>query len=221
MRQRAQLCFRCLSRPAAIEQRAIAAVLDSIDEAIERTEEVIAATERLRDALLHDLLTRGLPGRHTEWKEVRGLGTIPACWDVVRLGDVAIVQTGRAVNRTATPDAGDLLKNVPYLSVVNVKDGYLDLEHVKTMHVSPNDLTRTDCVPAMCYSLKVAMLTSLAEGRCGEGELEPCLHQNHVFAVRPRDQALLSEFLSACAESHRPERGTFWAQLGKPPTLRR
>ena len=68
-------------------------MLDSIDEAIERTEEVIAATERLRDALLHDLLTRGLPGRHTEWKEVRGLGTIPACWDVVRLGDVAIVQT--------------------------------------------------------------------------------------------------------------------------------
>ena len=75
--------------PPLEEQRAIAAVLDSIDEAIERTEEVIAATERLRDALLHDLLTRGLPGRHTEWKQVRGLGTIPACWDVVRLGDVA------------------------------------------------------------------------------------------------------------------------------------
>ncbi len=74
--------------PPTTEQRAIAAILDSIDEVIERTEEVIAATERLRDALLHDLLTRGLPGRHTEWKEVRGLGTIPACWDVVRLGDV-------------------------------------------------------------------------------------------------------------------------------------
>ena len=74
--------------PPPEEQRAIATVLDSIDEAIERTEEVIAATERLRDALLHDLLTRGLPGRHTEWKEVRGLGTIPASWNVARLGDV-------------------------------------------------------------------------------------------------------------------------------------
>ena len=75
--------------PPLHEQRAIAAILDSIDEAIERTEEVIAATERLRDALLHDLLTRGLPGRHTEYKQVRGLGTIPACWNVARLGDVA------------------------------------------------------------------------------------------------------------------------------------
>ena len=75
--------------PPLTEQRAIAAVLDSIDEAIERTEAVIAATERLRDALLHELLTRGVPGWHSEWKEVLGIGTIPACWEVVRLGDVA------------------------------------------------------------------------------------------------------------------------------------
>ena len=74
--------------PPLAEQRAIAAVLDAIDEAIERTEEVIAATERLRDALLHELLTCGLPGRHSEWADVPGLGTVPVCWDVVRLGEV-------------------------------------------------------------------------------------------------------------------------------------
>ena len=75
--------------PPLPEQRAIAAVLDSIDEAIEDTGAVIAATERLRDALLHRLLTRGVPGWHSEWKDVRGLGTIPASWNVVRLGEVA------------------------------------------------------------------------------------------------------------------------------------
>ena len=80
--------------PPLSEQRAIAAVLDSIDDAIEGTEAVIAATERLRDALLHELLTRGVPGWHTEWKEAPGVGTIPADWEVVRLGDVAEVQGG-------------------------------------------------------------------------------------------------------------------------------
>ena len=70
-------------------------MLDSIDEAIERTEAVIAATERLRDALLHELLTRGVPGWHTEWKEVPGIGTIPADWEVVRLGDVAKANDAR------------------------------------------------------------------------------------------------------------------------------
>ena len=74
--------------PPLSEQRAIAAVLDSIDEAIERTEAFITATEQLRDALLHELLTRGVPGWHSEWQEARGIGTIPASWEVVRLGDV-------------------------------------------------------------------------------------------------------------------------------------
>ena len=72
--------------PPLPEQRAIAEVLDSIDETIERNEAVVAATERLRDALLHRLLTRGVPGWHSEWWDARGLGRIPASWDVVRLG---------------------------------------------------------------------------------------------------------------------------------------
>ena len=77
--------------PPLPEQRAIAAVLDSIDEAIESTEAVVAATERLRDALLHELLTRGVPGWHSEWKEAPGIGMVPADWEVVRLRDVAEV----------------------------------------------------------------------------------------------------------------------------------
>ena len=87
--------------PPLPEQRAIAAVLDSIDDAIEGTEAVITATEGLRDALLHDLFTRGLPGQHTEFRDVPGLGTIPADWDVVRLGDVAetITSGSRAWSR--------------------------------------------------------------------------------------------------------------------------
>ena len=85
--------------PPLPEQRAIAAVLDAIDEAIEGTEAVIAATERLRDALLHELLKRGVPGWHSEWRDVPGLGTIPASWEVVRLGDVAEVERGKFAHR--------------------------------------------------------------------------------------------------------------------------
>ena len=85
-----------IALPPQSEQRAIANVLDSIDEAIERTEAIIAATETLRDSLLHELLTRGVPGWHAEWKDVPGIGTIPADWEVVRLGDVAEVIMGQS-----------------------------------------------------------------------------------------------------------------------------
>ena len=75
-----------LRLPALSEQRCIANALDAIDEAIERTEAVITATEQLRNSLLYVLLTRGMPGWHTEWRDVPGIGTVPASWEVVRLG---------------------------------------------------------------------------------------------------------------------------------------
>ena len=80
--------------PPLYEQRSIAAVLDAIDEAIEHTDTAISATERLRDALLHELLTRGVRGWHTEWRNIPSLGTFPIDWEVVRLGDLAEVKGG-------------------------------------------------------------------------------------------------------------------------------
>lgn len=83
--------------PPLSEQRAIAAVLDAVDDTIERTEAVIAATEELRRALLHELLTRGVPGMHSEWKHVPGLGTVPACWEVTTLGGcIERIEAGRS-----------------------------------------------------------------------------------------------------------------------------
>ena len=104
--------------PSLPEQRAIADVLDSIDDAIERTEAVIAATGQLRESLLHQLLTRGVPGWHTEWKDVPGLGTIPADWDVVRLGDVGKWLSGGTPSK-ARPDFWS--GSVPWVSPKDMK----------------------------------------------------------------------------------------------------
>ena len=96
---REDVCSVPVLIPPLSEQRAIADVLDSIDEVIEHTEAVIAATETLRNSLLHELLTRGVPGWHTEWKDVPGMSTIPADWQVVLLADVATVERGKFAHR--------------------------------------------------------------------------------------------------------------------------
>ena len=114
--------------PPLPEQRAIAEVLDSIDEAIERTEAVITATQTLSDSLLHELLTRGVPGWHTEWKDVPGVGTIPADWEVVRLGD-GVVHVGSGV----TPRGGKSVytpSGITFLRSQNVHFDGLRLEDV-------------------------------------------------------------------------------------------
>ena len=115
--------------PPLPEQRAIAAVLDSIDEAIERTEAVIAATGQLRDSLLHQLLTRGVPGWHTEWKDVPGLGTIPADWEVVRLGEVAEVKGGKRLPKGST--FADEDTGLPYIRVVDFRDRTVDTGDIR------------------------------------------------------------------------------------------
>ena len=183
---------------AGRHQLVIAAVLDAIDEVIERTAAVISATECLRDALLHDLLTRGVPGWHTRWRNVSGLGTIPADWQVARLESVAEIQTGRAVNRKATQN-GSL--EVPYLSVANVKDGYLDLGVLKTMRVSEPEIERYRLRDGDVLFTEGGDADKLGRGTVWHGEIEPCLHQNHVFAARPHEYRLIPEFLAAYAAS--------------------
>ncbi len=81
--------IRSLELPLPVsrdEQRDIATILDAIDDAIERTEAVIAATESLRQAVLHELLTSGIPAWHAEWKHAQNIGTIPTNWSVTTLG---------------------------------------------------------------------------------------------------------------------------------------
>ena len=111
--------------PPLEEQRGIAAVLDSIDEAIEREEAIVVATERLRDAMLHELLTRGIPDRHTEWQNVPGLGTIPACWEVGRLGEVAEVVGGSTPSRSEPEFWGGDIPWVVPSELTNLPDRFL------------------------------------------------------------------------------------------------
>lgn len=82
--------------PKPEEQSRIAAVLDTVDEAIANTEAVIAKLRQVRAGLLHDLLTRGLgkngqlrdPIAHPEQFQDSPLGLIPRGWDVETLEQI-------------------------------------------------------------------------------------------------------------------------------------
>lgn len=98
--------------PSLAEQHDIAALLDSIDDSIDHTETVVSTTESLRDALLYRLLARGVPGWHTEWQSVPGIGTVPIDWKVVSLEDCARVRRNAA--NTVYNDSR------PYISLENI-----------------------------------------------------------------------------------------------------
>ena len=97
-------------------------MLDSIDEAIERT-------EALHDSLLHELLTRGVPGWHTEWREVPGIGTIPADWEVVRLGDVAEVRGGKRLPKGSL--FATEITSFPYIRVMDFQQRTVSTQELR------------------------------------------------------------------------------------------
>lgn len=87
-----------LSLPPLPEQTKIAAILSSVDEAIQLTQRVIDQTRRVKEGLLQDLLTRGLPG-HTRFKRTE-IGEIPAAWETRTLGEISILITKGATPTT-------------------------------------------------------------------------------------------------------------------------
>lgn len=76
--------------PPLHEQRAIADILDTVDEAIQQTEALITKLQRIKAGRLHDLLTRGLdengqlrdPIAHPEQFHETPLGLLPKAWEV-------------------------------------------------------------------------------------------------------------------------------------------
>ena len=92
---REHLSATSIPLPSLPEQRRIAEILDTIDEAIQKTEALISKLKAMKQGLLHDLLTRGLdengklrnPKTHPEHFKDSPLGRTPKDWDIHSLED--------------------------------------------------------------------------------------------------------------------------------------
>ena len=113
-----------LQLPPLPEQRKITAILSSVDDAIETTQAVINRVQVVKQGLIQELLTRGMPGRHVRFKQTE-IGEIPEGWATTRIIDVADVDYGisAAVSANSDPDIG-----WPILTGANLTlEGQIDL----------------------------------------------------------------------------------------------
>ena len=122
---------------------------------------------------------------------------LPEGWKRVPLHKIADVRTGLAKGKQGLKDALEL----PYLRVANVQDGHIDLKEVKTIQVGRADIDRYALLAGDVLMTEGGDFDKLGRGAVWAGEIAPCLHQNHVFAVRPNADYLDSSFLSALSAS--------------------
>ena len=120
-----------LSLPSLHEQRKIAAILSSVDDTIEKTQAVIDQVSVVKRGLMQELLTRGLPGRHTRFKQTE-IGEIPEEWRTVSLAECgAGVTSGSRGWAKYYSDDGAL-----FLRITNLARGSIRLQLGDTKHVT-------------------------------------------------------------------------------------
>ncbi|SFK92941.1 restriction endonuclease subunit S [Salinicoccus halodurans] len=74
-----------VSYPSIKEQQKIASILSSVDEAIEKTKQILEQTEKIKIGVRYEMLTRGLQNKELKSTPV---GTIPMNWEVLPFGEV-------------------------------------------------------------------------------------------------------------------------------------
>jgi type I restriction enzyme S subunit len=119
--------------PPLREQKAIAQILSTIDKAIQKVDEIITKTERLKKGLMQKLLTKGIG--HKEFKDTE-IGRIPKEWEVVRVGEIMGFVKGKKPEEVTDEYKENYL---PYLSTEYLR------ENKATKFVkNPNDVVLAD-----------------------------------------------------------------------------
>lgn len=113
---------------------------------------------------------------------------------MVRLGQVDEVRSGLtldAARRFTAPTS-----HVPYLRVANVHADRIDTDDVKDVEVDVVLLRRHLLEAGDVLMTEGGDIDKLGRGAVWDGRISPCLHQNHVFAVRPHRGLLHPHFLA-------------------------
>lgn len=183
--------------PPPNEQEAIVRFLQyanrRIDCFVRSKRKLIALLEEQKRAIVNQVATRGLNSHVALTPSgIAALGDIPAQWQMTPLKTVAKIQSGVTLGKAY---GNRPRREYPYLRVANVQSGRLDLRTVKRVSVPPTEAARSTLRPGDVLMTEGGDIDKLGRATLWSGEVADCLHQNHVFAIRPALDVLTPEYL--------------------------
>ncbi|MFC3076770.1 restriction endonuclease subunit S [Phenylobacterium terrae] len=125
---------------------------------------------------------------------------LPAEWELRALGDISEIQGGIQVGKRRTREQA--LVEVPYLRVANVQRGWLALNDVRTIQVTPAERDRLLLRKGDILMNEGGDRDKLGRGWVWDEQIPQCIHQNHVFRIRMRPGIVPPEFVSHFANEH-------------------
>ncbi|EAR23135.1 restriction endonuclease subunit S [Nitrococcus mobilis] len=156
-----------------------------------------------------DLLARILQTRRESWEgrgkykepiapSTSGLPDLPDGWVWASLAQLTHIKGGVTVDKKRES------KNpvtVPYLRVANVQNGHIDLTEIKEITVNRDKAEQTLLKAGDILLNEGGDRDKLGRGWVWDGQIAPCIHQNHVFRARPVIPEISSRFVSYYANA--------------------
>ena len=141
------------------------------------------------------------------------LPKLPDGWVWASLDMLGEIASGVAKGSKTGPDIE--VREVPYLRVANVQRGFLDLSEVKTILATERDIAELTLKNGDVLFNEGGDRDKLGRGWVWRNEVAGCIHQNHVFRMRPYLPEVLPELIS----HHGNTFGKTWFQnAGKQTT---
>ena len=174
--------------PPLPEQRKIAEIHSTVDEAIEKTDAIIEETRQLKKGLMQKLFTEGIG--HTRFKDTK-IGRIPEEWEVFSLQDIALFfQYGTSIKCSYERNG------VPVLRIPNILGGRIDSSDLKYGPLSEKEIDSLRLNKGDLLFVRTNGVKSNA-GRCAmfNGEVDHCYYASYLIRVRVDTSKLLPLFL--------------------------
>ncbi|MFC1523822.1 restriction endonuclease subunit S [Thermodesulfobacteriota bacterium] len=175
--------------PLLPEQKRIAAILDKADAIRRKRQQAIKLADDFLRATFLDMF--GDPVKN------------PKGWDEDYLENLAAIKGGVTKGRKLD---GKKTVFVPYMRVANVQDGHLVLDDVTDIEVLPSDVEKYRLVKGDLLLTEGGDPDKLGRGAVWAGEINPCIHQNHIFRVRANTDQILPFYLSTLIGGPRGKR---------------
>lgn len=187
------------------EQKKIVEVLASVDEEMQKTKEVIKATEKLKKGLMQKLFTQGIG--HTKFKQTE-LGEIPDGWKLRRLGDIADISRGgspRPIEAFITSDS----KGYNWLKIGDIKPGSKYVYETKEK-IKKEGLTKTTLVEIGDFILS----NSMSFGRPYIMKTNACIHDGWLAFKNINSDIIDKEYLYYLLLSDYVQKSFYLASAG-------
>jgi type I restriction enzyme, S subunit len=180
--------------PPLPEQKQIASILSNVDDTIQKTDQIIKQTQRLKKAMMQKLLTRGIG--HSKFKKVRWFFgkeiEIPEKWEIFLLKDIS----ENGLMNGLFKRKSEFGSGTPLINVFDLYTGIdIDVNNLQKVKVTEKELKKFHVkIGDIFFDRSSLVLEGIGHSNIILKKSEPVVFECHIMKLSTKD-IIIPEFL--------------------------